>query len=136
MEAFQRRGGRPGACGNSCTYARQGGAHPGRGGRSSGGWPGNCRGGSDEDAERNEGTPCGAGGRYSGERKRQRGGGRGARRHRSRTGAIIERVMLTAVCPDCNGTGWKIVERDEVSGASRCACVAVERAGRVLAQCD
>jgi DNA replication protein DnaC len=44
--------------------------------------------------------------------------------------------MLTAVCPDCNGTGWKIVERDEVSGASRCACVAVERAGRVLAECD
>jgi len=40
------------------------------------------------------------------------------------------------VCPDCNGTGWKIVERDEVSGASRCECVAVERAGRVLANCD
>src|SRR6204780_2615552 len=44
--------------------------------------------------------------------------------------------MVTAVCPDCNGTGWKIVERDEVSGASRCGCVAVERAGRVLAECD
>lgn len=44
--------------------------------------------------------------------------------------------MVTAVCPDCNGTGWKIVERDEVSGASRCACVAVERAGRVMAECD
>src|SRR5580704_2758232 len=44
--------------------------------------------------------------------------------------------MVTAVCPDCNGTGWKIVERDEVSGASRCACVAVERAGRVLSECD
>jgi DNA replication protein DnaC len=44
--------------------------------------------------------------------------------------------MLTAVCPDCHGTGWKIVERDEVSGASRCECVAVERAGRVLSECD
>jgi DNA replication protein DnaC len=45
-------------------------------------------------------------------------------------------AMAAAVCPDCNGTGWKIVERDEVSGASRCECVAVERAGRVLAECD
>jgi len=44
--------------------------------------------------------------------------------------------MSAAVCPDCNGTGWKIVERDEVSGASRCACVAVERAGRVFAESD
>jgi DNA replication protein DnaC len=41
-----------------------------------------------------------------------------------------------AACPNCNGTGWKIVERDEVSGASRCACVAVERAGRLLSKCD
>jgi len=44
--------------------------------------------------------------------------------------------MVAAVCPDCNGTGWMIVERDEVSGTSRCACVAVERAGRLLAECD
>jgi len=35
------------------------------------------------------------------------------------------------VCPDCNGTGWKIVEREEVSGAVRCECVAVERAERL-----
>jgi DNA replication protein DnaC len=45
-------------------------------------------------------------------------------------------ALMAAVCPDCNGTGWKIVERDEVSGAVRCGCVAVERAGRVLAECD
>jgi DNA replication protein DnaC len=45
-------------------------------------------------------------------------------------------ATMAAVCPDCNGTGWKIVERDEVSGASRCECVAVGRAGRVLAECD
>lgn len=30
--------------------------------------------------------------------------------------------MATAVCPDCNGTGWKIVEQDELSGAERCHC--------------
>jgi len=36
-----------------------------------------------------------------------------------------------AVCPECNGTGWKIVEREEVSGAVRCGCVATERAERL-----
>ena len=36
-----------------------------------------------------------------------------------------------SVCPDCNGTGWKIVERDEVSGAVRCECAAAARAERV-----
>src|ERR1019366_10718791 len=36
-----------------------------------------------------------------------------------------------SVCPDCNGTGWKIVEREEVSGAVRCECVAIERAERL-----
>src|SRR4051794_11662923 len=44
--------------------------------------------------------------------------------------------MDTAVCPDCNGTGWKIVEREELSGAVRCECAAVERAGRVVAESD
>ncbi|HVW07437.1 MAG TPA: ATP-binding protein [Bryobacteraceae bacterium] len=39
---------------------------------------------------------------------------------------------MAAVCPDCNGTGWKIVERDEISGARRCGCVAAERAGRLF----
>ncbi|HWD98316.1 MAG TPA: ATP-binding protein [Bryobacteraceae bacterium] len=38
---------------------------------------------------------------------------------------------MPVVCPECNGTGWKIVERDEISGAERCACVAVERAARL-----
>jgi len=32
------------------------------------------------------------------------------------------------VCPECNGTGWKIVEREEVSGAVRCECFAAQRA--------
>ena len=35
------------------------------------------------------------------------------------------------VCSECNGTGWKIVEREEVSGAVRCECVATERAERL-----
>jgi DNA replication protein DnaC len=39
--------------------------------------------------------------------------------------------MSAAVCPECNGTGYKIVERDEVSGAVRCECVAVDRAERI-----
>src|SRR5580658_2276221 len=39
--------------------------------------------------------------------------------------------MPEAVCPECNGTGWKIVEREEVSGAVRCECIAAERAGRL-----
>jgi DNA replication protein DnaC len=35
------------------------------------------------------------------------------------------------VCRECNGTGWKIVEREEVSGAVRCECVAADRAERL-----
>jgi DNA replication protein DnaC len=35
------------------------------------------------------------------------------------------------MCPACNGTGWKIVEREEVSGAVRCECVATDRAERL-----
>jgi len=43
---------------------------------------------------------------------------------------------MTPVCSECNGTGWKIVEREEVSGAVRCGCVAAERADRVMASAD
>jgi DNA replication protein DnaC len=39
--------------------------------------------------------------------------------------------MAAEVCRECNGTGWKIVEREEVSGAVRCECAAAERAGRL-----
>src|SRR5579863_8597455 len=35
------------------------------------------------------------------------------------------------VCIECHGTGWKIVEREEVSGAVRCECVAADRAERL-----
>lgn len=42
--------------------------------------------------------------------------------------------MPTAeVCSECHGTGWKIVEREEVSGAVRCGCVAAGRAERLEA---
>jgi DNA replication protein DnaC len=37
------------------------------------------------------------------------------------------------VCPKCNGTGYRIVEREEVSGAVRCDCIAVGRAERLEA---
>jgi DNA replication protein DnaC len=40
-------------------------------------------------------------------------------------------MSAAQVCPECNGTGWKIVEREELSGAVRCECVAAERAGRL-----
>jgi len=30
-------------------------------------------------------------------------------------------------CPDCGGTGWKIVEREDVSGARPCECVSRDR---------
>jgi len=37
-------------------------------------------------------------------------------------------MMAEAVCPICDGTGWKVVERAGLSGATRCECAAVERA--------
>lgn len=40
-------------------------------------------------------------------------------------------MPAAAICPQCNGTGWKIVEREEVSGAVRCECAATERAERL-----
>jgi DNA replication protein DnaC len=38
------------------------------------------------------------------------------------------------VCPECNGTGYKIVVRDDVEGAVRCGCVAIGRAEHVEAE--
>src|ERR1700733_5225794 len=34
-------------------------------------------------------------------------------------------------CPECGGSGWKIVQRDELSGAERCDCVYGARAKRL-----
>lgn len=42
-------------------------------------------------------------------------------------------ISAPPVCPNCFGTGWKIVEREEISGAVRCECVAVERAAHLEA---
>lgn len=36
----------------------------------------------------------------------------------------------SSICPDCRGSGWKIVERADLSGAERCECVFGERARR------
>lgn len=37
----------------------------------------------------------------------------------------------TETCPRCGGTGWRITERDGVSGAERCDCVKASRPRRV-----
>ncbi|MDX2154666.1 MAG: ATP-binding protein [Bryobacteraceae bacterium] len=39
-----------------------------------------------------------------------------------------------AVCPICNGTGFRIIEREGVTGADRCTCAAQERARSLEAQ--
>src|SRR6185437_9131936 len=35
--------------------------------------------------------------------------------------------MPDSTCPNCGGTGWKIVERAGISGALRCECASVRR---------
>ena len=39
--------------------------------------------------------------------------------------------MAEDVCPDCGGSGWKIVERDGISGAEKCECVKEGRSKRL-----
>jgi DNA replication protein DnaC len=39
--------------------------------------------------------------------------------------------MAEEVCPACGGSGWKIVERDGVSGAERCECAKEGRSERI-----
>jgi DNA replication protein DnaC len=36
-------------------------------------------------------------------------------------------------CPVCGGTGWRIVERDSITGAERCDCMLAGRAQRIEA---
>src|SRR5437763_11968562 len=38
-------------------------------------------------------------------------------------------MMSESVCPQCGGSGWKIVERDGASGSGRCDCRESGRAG-------
>jgi DNA replication protein DnaC len=41
-------------------------------------------------------------------------------------------MSVLEVCEKCGGSGWKIVEREGISGAERCECVATEREHHVL----
>src|SRR5258708_26605706 len=38
---------------------------------------------------------------------------------------------MPSVCPQCGGSGWKIVEREATSGAERCNCRDGERSGMI-----
>lgn len=40
--------------------------------------------------------------------------------------------MPETVCPLCDGTGWKIVERNGLSGAKRCSCAIAARTVSIL----
>jgi DNA replication protein DnaC len=42
--------------------------------------------------------------------------------------------MPRSDCPDCSGTGFRIVEKDGLTAAERCNCDRSERASRVLAR--
>ena len=42
--------------------------------------------------------------------------------------------MAQEVCPVCGGSGWKIVEREDVSGAERCECALESRTARLEEQ--
>jgi len=38
-----------------------------------------------------------------------------------------EKTMSEPVCPECGGTGWRIIERDGLSGAQPCSCQSADR---------
>jgi DNA replication protein DnaC len=44
----------------------------------------------------------------------------------------MEASMAETVCPKCGGSGWKVVEKEEVSGAERCECVFGDQRARRL----
>jgi DNA replication protein DnaC len=39
--------------------------------------------------------------------------------------------MAETVCPKCGGSGWKVVEKEDVSAAERCECAFGERSKRI-----
>jgi DNA replication protein DnaC len=45
----------------------------------------------------------------------------------------MEGKMAESVCASCGGSGWKIVEREGLSGAERCACSLPERVRNLAA---
>ena len=44
--------------------------------------------------------------------------------------------MAESVCAECGGSGWKIIERDGVTGAERCECAMAARAGELEGGAD
>jgi len=40
--------------------------------------------------------------------------------------------MADEVCPLCDGTGWRVVERNGLSGATRCSCSEATRAATLM----
>ncbi|MEK7753892.1 MAG: ATP-binding protein [Acidobacteriota bacterium] len=44
--------------------------------------------------------------------------------------------MSESVCAGCGGSGWKIIERDGVTGAERCECAVAARAGELEGGAD
>ena len=45
-------------------------------------------------------------------------------------------MNATETCPICGGSGWKIVEREGISGAEKCQCADVGRADRITARAN
>lgn len=43
----------------------------------------------------------------------------------------MEAMAAESVCAQCGGTGWKIIERQDVSGAERCECAFTGRSERL-----
>jgi DNA replication protein DnaC len=43
----------------------------------------------------------------------------------------MEASMTETECPKCGGSGWKVVERDDVSAAERCDCLSNTRSQRL-----
>ena len=44
--------------------------------------------------------------------------------------------VAEGTCPICGGSGWKIVEREGISGAEKCECAKAARAGRLEDQAN
>jgi DNA replication protein DnaC len=40
---------------------------------------------------------------------------------------------MTEACPQCGGTGWRIVDKDGIQGAEKCDCLAAGRSARLMA---
>jgi DNA replication protein DnaC len=44
--------------------------------------------------------------------------------------------MSETVCPICRGTGWKLVEKDGITAATRCECAGAARAQQLMRTAD